>query len=116
EHIDDPTLVLMLRECHRILKPGGALGIYTPDRAHYVERLKAHDLILKQFPQHIAVRFAREYRRFLAQAGFTLALDTYSVSPFPGVRWIERALAAVPLLGETFRYRILMRAVKRVPR
>jgi ubiquinone/menaquinone biosynthesis C-methylase UbiE len=112
EHIDDPTLQAMLLECRRILKPGGRLGIYTPDRAHYVERLKAHDIFLKQFPQHIAVRFAREYRRHLSQAGFRLELDTYSVSPFPGVRWLERALSALPSLGETFRYRILMRALK----
>ena len=112
EHIDDPTLVAMLREGRRILKPGGRLGLYTPDRAHYVERLKAHDLILKQFPQHIAVRFAREYRRHLSDAGFRLELDTYSVSPFPGVRFVERALAQLPRLGATFRYRILMRALK----
>lgn len=111
EHIDDPTLIAMLEECRRILKSGGRLGIYTPDRAHYVERLKAHDLLIKQFPQHIAVRFARQYRRLLLQAGFRLELDTYSVSPFPGVRWVERALATLPVLGETFRYRILMRAV-----
>ena len=67
EHIDDPTLAAMLRECRRVLKPGGRLGIYTPDRAHYVERMKAHDFLLKQFPQHIAVRRVAEYRRFLAR-------------------------------------------------
>lgn len=112
EHIDDPTLAAMLAECRRILKPGGRLAIYTPDRAHYVERLKAHDLILKQFPQHIAVRFVSEYRQLLARAGFLVDLDTYSVSPFPGVRWLEKALSFVPFLGRTFRYRILLRARK----
>ncbi len=110
EHIDDPTLEAMLAECRRVLKPGGRLGIYTPDRAHYVERLKAHDLILSQFPQHIAVRRARDYRAFLTRAGFTLALDTWSVSPFPLVRHLERLLAPLPFVGETFRYRIVMRA------
>jgi 2-polyprenyl-6-hydroxyphenyl methylase / 3-demethylubiquinone-9 3-methyltransferase len=112
EHIDDPTLAAMLGESRRVLRKGGRLGLYTPDRAHYVERLKAHDFLLKQFPQHIAVRRAEAYRRFLSAAGFRLDLDAYSVSPFPGVRWIEAALASVPLVGETFRYRILLRAVK----
>ena len=110
EHVDDPTLAAMLAECRRVLKPGGRLGIYTPDRAHYVERMKAHDFVLKQFPQHIAVRRAAEYRRFLLAAGFTVDLEAWSVSPFPLVRWVERALAPLPLVGPTFRYRILIRA------
>ncbi|MDL2716965.1 MAG: class I SAM-dependent methyltransferase [Acidobacteriota bacterium] len=111
EHVDDPTLSAMLKECGRVLKPGGRLGLYTPDRAHYVERLKAHDFILRQFPQHIAVRRVDAYRRLLAAARFRIDLDTWSVSPFPGVRLFERALAPLPLVGGTFRYRILMRAV-----
>ena len=57
------------------------------------------------------MRRADAYRRFLADAGFRLDLDTWSVSPFPGVRLLERALAPLPFFGETFRYRILMRAV-----
>lgn len=112
EHVDDATVTAMLRECRRVLKGGGRIGLYTPDRAHYVERLKAHDFVLKQFPQHIAVRRAAAYRRFLSDAGFRIDLDTWSVSPFPVVRLLERALAPLPLLGETFRYRILMRGVK----
>ncbi len=112
EHVDDPTLEAMLRESRRVLAAGGRLGLYTPDRAHYVERLKAHDFILRQFPQHIAVRRADAYRRFLAEAGFAVDLDTWSVSPFPVVRLLESALAPLPLVGETFRYRILLRAVK----
>jgi predicted SAM-dependent methyltransferase len=112
EHIDDPTLAAMLRECRRVLVPGGRLGLYTPDRAHYVERLKAHDFLLKQFPQHIAVRRVEAYRSFLADAGFRIDLDAYSVTPFPAVRWIEAALAPLPLIGPTFRYRILLSAVR----
>jgi ubiquinone/menaquinone biosynthesis C-methylase UbiE len=112
EHVDDPTLAAMLEECRRVLRPGGRLGLYTPDRAHYVERMKAHDFLLKQFPQHIAVRRVEAYRRFLADAGLVIDLDTWSVSPFPGVRLLERALAPLPLFGGTFRYRILMRAVR----
>lgn len=111
EHVDDPTLAAMLRECRRILVPGGRLAIYTPDRRHWVERLKARDIVLKQFPQHIAVRVPEAYERLLASAGFRVALKDWSAPPFPGVRWIEKALGRLPLVGPTFRYRILIRAV-----
>jgi ubiquinone/menaquinone biosynthesis C-methylase UbiE len=111
EHVDDATLAAMLRGCRRVLVPGGRLGIYTPDRAHYVERLKAHDLVLKQFPEHIAVRRANAYVGALSAAGFRIDLLAWSVSPFPLVRWIERALAPLPVIGPTFRYRILIRAI-----
>ena len=114
EHVDDPTLRAMLAECRRVLVPGGRLGIYTPERAHYVERMKAHDFLIKQFPQHIAVRRAREYAAVLREAGFSVELSTYSVSPFPLVRFVERALAPLPLVGPTFRYRALLRARKPV--
>jgi ubiquinone/menaquinone biosynthesis C-methylase UbiE len=112
EHVDDPTLRAMLAECRRVLVPGGRLGIYTPDRAHYVERLKAHDIVLKQFPEHIAVRRVNAYRDALASAGYSIDLLAWSVSPFPGVRWVEKALAPLPLVGPTFRYRILIRALR----
>ncbi|MGZ5427354.1 MAG: hypothetical protein ACXWE1_09095, partial [Thermoanaerobaculia bacterium] len=72
----------------------------------------AHDVFLRQFPQHIAVRRAEAYRQFLSDAGFRVDLDAYSVSPFPGVRWIEAALAPLPLVGEAFRYRILLSAAR----
>jgi 2-polyprenyl-6-hydroxyphenyl methylase / 3-demethylubiquinone-9 3-methyltransferase len=111
EHVDDPTLTAMLAECRRVLVPGGRLAIYTPERAHYVERLKAHEILIPQFPQHIAVRRAGAYEALLRAAGFTIALSTWSVSPFPLVRLVERALAPLPLVGPTFRYRVLIRAL-----
>ena len=112
EHIDDPTLAAMLGECRRVLVPGGRLGLYTPDRAHYVERLKAHDVLLKQFPQHIAVRRVEAYRRFLFDAGFRVELDAYSVSPFPGCGGSRPRSRPFRSSETTFRYRILLRAVK----
>jgi cyclopropane fatty-acyl-phospholipid synthase-like methyltransferase len=111
EHVDDATLRGMLSACRRILKPGGRLGLYTPDRHHYVERLKAHDFVLRQFPQHIAVRTVDEYLRLLSKGGFRVTLSAWSVSPFPGVRLLERLLAPLPVVGPTFRYRILLQAV-----
>jgi 2-polyprenyl-6-hydroxyphenyl methylase / 3-demethylubiquinone-9 3-methyltransferase len=110
EHVDDATVRAMLGALRRVLRPGGVLAAYTPNREHYVERLKAHDLVLKQFPEHIAVRRPREIRRLLEEEGWRVLELTWSTAPFPVVRWLERALAPIPGIGRLFRYRILLRA------
>ena len=110
EHVDDETVRQMLRALRRVLKPHGVLAAYTPNREHYVERLKAHDFVLKQFPEHIAVRRPRELRRLLEEEGWTVLEMTYSPAPFPIVHRIEKLLWRLPGIGRIFRYRILLRA------
>ena len=110
EHVDDRTVRQMLRALSRVLRKGGVLAAYTPNREHYVERLKAHDFVLKQFPEHIAVRRPREIRRLLEAEGWRVLEMTYSPAPFPVVHWVEKLLWRLPGLGRLFRYRILLRA------
>jgi SAM-dependent methyltransferase len=110
EHVDDATVRQMLRALARVLRANGYLAAYTPNREHYVERLKAHDFVLKQFPEHIAVRRPREIQRILQEEGWTVLEMTYSPAPFPVVHWLEKLLWRLPGLGRLFRYRILLRA------
>ena len=110
EHVDDETVRQMLRALKRVLKPHGVFAAYTPNREHYVERLKAHDFVLKQFREHIAVRRPREIRRLLEEEGWRILELTYSAAPFPLVHRIEKLLWPIPVLGRLFRYRILVRA------
>lgn len=110
EHVDDETVRQMLRALARVLKPSGVFAAYTPNREHYVERLKARDLFLRQFPQHIAVRRPKEIRRLFEEEGWRILEMTYSPAPFPFVRWIEKLLWRLPGVGPFFRYRILLRA------
>lgn len=110
EHVDDDTVRRMLRSLRRVLKPGGRFVAYTPNREHYVERFKARGFLLKQFPEHIAVRRPREIRKLLESEGWRIRSLRYSPVPFPGVRWVERVLWRLPVLGPLFRYRILVEA------
>jgi SAM-dependent methyltransferase len=110
EHVDDDTVREMLRSLRRVLKPAGVFVAYTPNREHYVERLKAHDFLLKQFPEHIAVRRPGQIRRLLEEEGWKLLSLAYSPAPFPFVGNLERLLYRLPGPGRLFRYRILLRA------
>jgi ubiquinone/menaquinone biosynthesis C-methylase UbiE len=110
EHVDDATVRQMLGALRRVLKRGGVFVAYTPNREHYVERMKAHNLLLKQFPEHIAVRRPAQIRRLLSEEGWRVLDLDYATAPFPGVRWVERLLWRLPVVGRLFRYRILLRA------
>lgn len=59
EHFYDDTLRLFFAAARHVLAPGGELCIHTPNVGYYLERLKSRNIILKQFPSHIAVRGTR---------------------------------------------------------
>ena len=111
EHVTDPTLTRMLAEVRRVLKPGGHFVAYTPNREHVVEQLKARNFILKQQPDHIAVRTPGQILGFLSRAGLTLERIFYPASPYPLYRYFDLALKGVPFFGRPFRFRICLSAV-----
>ena len=115
EHVDDATVRQMLGALRRVLKKGGAFVAYTPNREHYVERMKAHNFLLRQFPEHIAVRRPAQIRRLLSEEGWRVLDLGYATAPFPAVRWVERLLWRLPVVGRLFRYRILLRSAPDEP-
>ena len=111
EHIDDATLLSVLRETRRVLRPRGLLAIFTPCASHYVERMKLHNFVLHQTPGHIAVRDEGQYRNLLPQAGFDIESLYFSPSTYPFARWLDRWLWKTPLTGPLFRFRLCIVAV-----
>jgi SAM-dependent methyltransferase len=106
EHVDDPTLAAVLREVRRVLRPAGRLAIFTPCATHYVERLKARNLVLRQLPGHIAVRGLEAYRRLLPEGGLEIASVHFSPSTYPGAGLLDCWLWKVPVIGPLFRFRL----------
>jgi len=93
EHLDDDTFGRMLRETRRVLRPGGVLVIYTPERTHLFERLR--DLgVLAQDPSHIGVRNDRQLMTAVSQAGFEDVRVNHLPSHVPVWNLLERALAS----------------------
>jgi SAM-dependent methyltransferase len=98
EHLDDVTLGRILREAARVLRPAGRLVLYTPERQHFLERLRDHG-VMKQDPSHIGVRSAAELAAAVEAAGFRIEQARWLPSHLPGLDLLERGLARwVPLL------------------
>ena len=106
EHVLDDVLVPCLESARRVLAPGGGLAIYTPNRDHWAERIKAAVPGLQQ-EDHIAVRPAARVVALVEAAGFRVEDLFFSASPYPLLGALDRALPMVGLC----RFRTCLRAV-----
>ncbi len=82
------------------------LAIYTPNRDHWAERIKAAVPGLQQ-EDHIAVRASARVVALVEAAGFAVDDLFFSASPYPVLGALDRALPMVGLC----RFRTCLRAV-----
>ena len=107
EHVTDGVLAPCLAEARRVLIPGGALAIYTPNLDHWAERIKAAVPGLQQ-ADHIAVRPSAEVARLVSAAGFLVEDLFFTASPYPLLGGVDRLF---PRAGPC-RFRTALRALR----
>ncbi len=110
EHVYDEEWQEIVDSMHFSLKPGGKAYLHTPNRDFVIELMKDHDFVLKQFPEHIAVRNGERNAEFFQRTGFADISVTY-IPHYNVLRYLH-PLSYLPLVGRYFRARILLTATK----
>ena len=112
EHVHDGTMLGMFREALRVLRPGGLLYVYSPNRDHWIERLKHHNVILRNPVWHIRVRRTEEVTAALRECGFEIARVARPTSMLPFVRYLEWLWVRLPVYPPIAIYRVCLLARK----
>ncbi len=112
EHIHDQMLLEFLVSTRHILKQAGKLYIHTPNARYYLEIMKKHNFLVRQYPGHIAVRSADQYRDLLRRSGLRLESITYLPHYHGVLGKIDAVMMRLPLLGKLFQSRLLITVAK----
>lgn len=71
EHIHDPAQ--LLRECYRILKPGGRLTLITPNAQSFCHKVFGSSWFALEPPRHLHIFTRNTMRELLKESGFRAA-------------------------------------------
>ena len=99
EHLYPRDSQVVIGEAHRLLKQGGRLSIWTPHRGHFLEMLRAKNIILKRDVTHVDYKSMHRLKSMVEAVDFHIEKSYYAESHIGLLDSIERALLTrVPLL------------------
>ncbi len=101
EHIDDATFIKIYSAIRNSLHPGGTLYIHTPNLDFFLEILKQHGVV-KQFPEHIAVRNETSMITLLQACGFARQKISVEKIPHYNILKLLHPLRHLPGIGKYF--------------
>lgn len=109
EHVDDPAALNIYSAIRRSLKPGGRLYLHTPNLDFFLERAKDSG-ILRQFPEHVAVRTPEGMVDLLVRAGFAREAIKVSYIAHYNILKLVHPLSYLSGIGRYFRARLWIEA------
>lgn len=108
-YVYDESWLCNLKSIRKCLKPNGTLYLHTPNSEFFIEKMKERNFILRQFPEHIAVRNIVENTVLLEQAGFKV--NSIRLLPHYNILRFLHPLSYIPFIGKWFNARLFIEAV-----
>lgn len=107
EHVPDADWLAILESIRSTLKPHCPLYLHTPNADFFLEIMKDRNFILKQFPEHIAVRDTEENASLLRKAGFR-EIEISRIAHYYPILKPFHLLSGIPLIGRFFAARLFI--------
>jgi 2-polyprenyl-3-methyl-5-hydroxy-6-metoxy-1,4-benzoquinol methylase len=92
EHLYPETFEKVLDECRRLLKKGGKLVIWTPNRGHIFEILKNNNILIKKKICHVDYKSMERILKALKRRHFLIKKSYYDESHVPVLNVLEKLL------------------------
>ena len=108
EHVEDGELIPILAAIRSSLRPGGLLYLHTPNLDFFMERMRDSGVLLRQRPEHVAVRDVAGNVEVLVRAGFPREGIRVSLIPHYNILRVVDPLRHLPLVGKYFEARIFI--------
>jgi 2-polyprenyl-6-hydroxyphenyl methylase / 3-demethylubiquinone-9 3-methyltransferase len=109
EHVYDAEWLEILKSMRISLVKGGRLYQHTPNGNFFMEIMKNHGFILKQFPDHVAVRSFERNVAMLQEAGYKI--KRAMLLPHYNILKVLHPVSYIPLVGKYFKARVFIEAV-----
>jgi 2-polyprenyl-3-methyl-5-hydroxy-6-metoxy-1,4-benzoquinol methylase len=110
EHVYEQEWLEILTTIRTSLKENGKLFLHTPNANFFIEIMKSHNFIVKQFPEHVAVRTPEHNIQLLNQAGFS-KVKLFLIPHYNVFKYLH-LFSYFPIIGKYFKARIFIIAEK----
>lgn len=91
EHLYPKDFLRVLDECKRVLRKGGKLVVWTPNKGHIIEFLKNRNIILRKDESHVDYKRMDYMVKELEKRGFIILKRQYEESHIPLWNILEKA-------------------------